>query len=433
MLSPDELIRHPHNRMNTLGTILPDLENLRSAFGGLEFFQAALLAGFAVALMEALVFTTLVVPGCIVTLGMGVMIAYGRVHPVGCIVGVLLGMWTGDQISFWSARFGGAWFRKTRVGSRVVSVFTSIERSPARTLLLAHTCPYLSGLAPAAAGLSPLSYARFVVYDTLGVAMGTAWFLGVGAAFGGTSEAYGKGVVAGVGLTVLVVFLSLLLVRVARASYRRRGFAFIVGGLAEYPAFLLQGVAYRFMPRCKKAALQAQRDALIAQAQPGDILLVTRLTGGPWGKASHAAIFESGDTVIHAFHRVQRQKVKDLPLRDGFRLLRIHATEEQREVALDFARKQLGKKFRITTTKAHAQSAESTHFSCATLLWVAYKSAGLDLASHTPAAGRFVFPRDFQSSPLIDEVPTELVQVACSMARVPFCSQPIHTGLVQAD
>ncbi len=412
--------------MNTLAAILPDLENLRSAFGGLEVFQAALLAGFVVAVLEALVFTTLVVPGCFVTLGMGVMMAYGHVHPAGCIIGVLFGMWTGDQISFWSARFGGGWFRTTSVGSRVVSVFTSLERSPARTLLLAHTCPYLSGLAPAAAGLSPLSYPRFVVYDTAGVVLGTAWFLGVGAAFGGTSEAYGKGVVAGVGLTVLAVFLSLLLVRVARASYRRRGFAFIVGGLAEYPAFVLQGAAYRFMPRCKKGALEAQRDALLALAQPGDILLVTRLTGGPWGKASHAAIFESGNTVIHAFHRVQRQKVTDLPLRDGFKLLRVRATDEQRVTALDFCRRQLGKKFRIATTKAHAQSAEPTHFSCATLVWVAYKSAGHDLASHTLAADRFVFPRDFQSSPLVDEVPVEPVQLVCPMAKAPFCPTPIH-------
>lgn len=399
--------------MNTLAAPLLDLESLRAAFGGLELFQAALLAGFAVALLESFALSTLIVPGCLVTVALGVGVAFERVHPVGCIVGVLLGMWMGDQLSFCLARLGNGWFRKTGVGSRVVSVFTSMERSPARTLLLAHTCPYLSGLAPAAAGLSPLSYARFVVFDTMGVLLGTAWFLGVGAVFGRTSEAYGKGVVAGVGITVLAVFLSMLLVRAARASFRRRGIAFICAGLLEYPAFLLQGVAYRFMPHCKRAALEAQRDALIEEAQPGDILLVTRLSGGPWGKASHAAIFESGDTVIHAFHKVQRQKVRDLPLRDGFCLLRVRATDEQRSAALAFARCQLGKAFRIATTMSHVQGTEPTRFSCATLVWAAYKSADLDLASHTPAAGRFVFPRDFKSSPFVDEVPIELVQSAC--------------------
>ncbi len=418
--------------MNTLAAALPNLESLHSAFGGLEGFQAALLAGFVVALLEACALTTLIVPGCVVTVALGVGIAFEKVHPVGGILGVLLGMWSGDQLSFWMARLGGAWFRITGVGSRVVSVFTSIERSPARTLWLAHTCPYLSGLAPAAAGLSRLNYARFIVYDTLGVVLGTAWFLGVGMAFGGTSEAYGNGIVAGVGLTVLAVFLSLLLVRVAQASYRRRGLAFIVGALTEYPAFLLQGVAYRFIPRCKKAALQAQRDTLIAQAQPGDILLVTRLTGGPWGKASHAAIFDTSEAVIHAFHRVQRQKVTDLPLRDGFQLLRVRATGEQRVAAIASARSQLGKKFRLATTKANAQKPETSHLSCATLVWVAYMSAGLDLASHTPASGRFVFPRDFQSSPLVDEVPIEPVRSPV-IAQAPFCSAPSYTGPVGTE
>ncbi len=406
--------------MTTLATILPDLESLRAAFGGLELFQAALLAGFLVALLESFALSTLIVPGCLVTVALGVGIVFERVHPAGCIVGVLLGMWIGDQLSFCLARLGGAWFRKTRVGSRVMSVFTSMQRSPARTLLLAHTCPYLSGLAPAAAGLSPLSYARFVVFDTMGVLLGTAWFLGVGAVFGRTSEAYGKGIVAGVGITVLAVFVCLLLVRLARASFRRRGIAFICAGLLEYPAFLLQGVAYRFMPHCTRAVLEAQRDALIKEAQPGDILLVTRLTGGPWGKASHAAILETGDTVIHAFHKVQRQKVRDLPLRDGFRLLRVLATDEKRQAALDFARRQLGKGFRIATTMAHVKGTEPTHFSCATLVWAAYKSADLDLASHTPAAGRFVFPRDFQSSPFVGEVPIALVQSACPLEAKNF-------------
>lgn len=407
--------------MNTLAAILPNLESLRSAFGGLEVFQTALLAGFVVAVMEALVFTTLLVPGCLITVGMGVMMAYGRIHPVGCVVGVLLGMWTGDHISFWSARIGGSWFRKTGIGSRVLTHFASVERSPARTLLLAHACPYLAGLAPAAAGLSPLHYARFLVYDSVGVVLGTAWFLGVGAAFGGTSESYGKGVVAGVGLTVLAIFLCIVLLHAARSSYRRRGFACIIAGLLEYPAFLLQGFAYRFLPRCKKAALRAQRDALIGQAQPGDILLVTRLAGGPWGKASHAAIFETGDTVIHAFHRVRRQKVTDLPLRDGFQLLRVSATDEQRASVIAFARRHIGKRFRIMTTLAHAQSAEPTHFSCATLVWAAYKSTSIDLAAHTNAATRWIFPRDFQSSPLTVAVSVQQALFSCEDEVMESC------------
>lgn len=419
--------------MSIVAAILPDLDSLRAAFGGLELFRAALLAGFVVALLESFALSTLIVPGCLVTVALGVGMAFERVHPVGCIVGVLLGMWAGDQLSFCLARLGNGWFRKTRAGSRVVSVFTSMERSPARTLMLAHTCPYLSGLAPAAAGLSPLSYARFVVFDTMGVLLGTAWFLGVGAVFGRTSEAYGKGVVAGVGITVLAVFVSLLLVRAARASFRRRGIAFICAGLLEYPAFLLQGLSYRFMPRCKRAALEAQREALIKEAQPGDILLVTRLSSGPWGKVSHAAIFETGDTVIHAFHKVQRQKVRNLPLRDGFRLLRVRATDQELQTALDFTRRQLGKGFRIATTMAHAEGSEPTHFSCATLLWAAYRSANFDLARHTAAAGRFVFPRDFQSSPLVDEVPIEAVQSTIPMSKVPHCSSPSDHVAVRAD
>jgi membrane protein DedA with SNARE-associated domain len=388
----------------TLAAISSDLVTLHTAFGGLEVFQTALLAAFMVALLESFALSTLLVPGCLVTVALGVGMAIEKVHTAGCIVGVLLGMWTGDQLSFWMTRFCGAWFRKTRVGSRVVSVFSSMERSPARTLLLAHTCPYLSGLAPAAAGLSTLSYARFLIFDTVGVALGTTWFLGVGAIFGKTSESYGMGLVAGVGIAVLGIFLCLLLVRVARASFRRRGIAFICAGLLEYPAFLLQGLAYRFMPRCKREALEAHRDALIVEAKPGDILLVTRLSRGPWGKPSHAGIIETRQTLIHAFHKVQRQRLRDLPLRDGFLLLRVGASETQVSGVVDFARRQIGKGFRITTTKRQASSDNPDHFSCATFVWAAYKSVGVDLTSQVSVATRFVFPRDFQSSPHVTEV-----------------------------
>jgi len=41
---------------------------------------------------------------------------------------------------------------------------------------------------------------------------------------------------------------------------------------------------------------------------------------------------------------------------------------------------------------------------CATFVWAAFKSVGVDLTAHTHAANRWVFPRDFQSSPLTVEV-----------------------------
>ena len=148
----------------------------------------------------------------------------------------------------------------------------------------------------------------------------------------------------------------------------------------------------------------------MSHAKVCDILLVTRECGGPWGKASHAAIFETADTVIHAFHRVQRQMVSELPLRDGFQLLRVDLTSEQRETVLSYARSQIGKKFRIGTTLRDVMRANPSHFSCATLVWAAFKAAGIDLAAHTNAANRWVFPRDFQSSPLTMDASVPVAQ-----------------------
>ena len=291
------------------------------------------------------------------------------------------------------------------MGARVLAVFGDVGRNPGRTLLLSHLCPYLSGLAPAAAGLAGITFARFLVYDSMGVLLGTTWFLGLGAFIGSGSLAFAQGIVAGVGLTVLAVILCLLLLRITRASRRRRGVAFMAFSVVEYPIFLIQGAAYRFLPMGKRARLEARRNLIMTVAQPGDIFLVTRNEAGPWGKSSHSGIFETADTVFHAFHRTQRQKFTDLPLRDGFILLRVALSPEQREAVLSYARRHIGKKFKISTTLAHVRRPNPRHFSCAAFVWASFYSAGIDLAAHLNQADRWVFPRDFQSSPLTAEVP----------------------------
>ncbi len=390
--------------------MLPNFDNLSSAFGGLEGLSAAFMTAFVVALLEAFALTTLLVPGCLMTVGMGVLLAFGRIHPVGCVAGVLAGMWIGDQISFLLARCASEGLARWKMGQRLLAPLRDIGRSPARKILLAHFCPHLSGLAPAAAGAARVPYARFIVYDSVGVVLGTGWFLGVGAGIGTSSQTFANGLVAGVGLTVLTVVVSIVFYRATRASYRRRGIAFLLVGIAEYPVFLIQGIAYRFLPKRQKEALKQHRDEMMRHARPGDILLVTRHAGGPWGKATHTAIFETTESVIHAFHRVRQQNVTDLPLRDGFQLLRVELTPEQREMVLQFARNQIGKKFRIATTIAHVKRSNPRHFSCATLIWAAFKSIDIDLAAHVNTANRWVFPRDFRSSPHTREVPIRKIE-----------------------
>lgn len=384
------------------------LDQILDAVGSLHYFGNAFTAGFLIAVAEAFVLSTLIVPGTLMTFSMGVLIAYGRIHAAGCVIGVFLGMAAGDQASFWLARHCGSWLSRSKLGKKFLEPINGVRTSPVRTLLLSHLCPYLSGLAPASAGLASIPYARFTVYDGLGALLGTSWFLGLGATIGKTAQAFAKGMITGVGLMVLGVIASIVLLRVARGSYRRRGGAFIVAGVFEYPVFLMQGLSYRFTSRQKKRELLRQLQHIALQAEPGDILIVTRDAPGLWGKATHVVICEGAGYGIHAFHVVRRQRLLELPLRDGFRLLRVVSlTTEQKRTVLEYAANQIGKAFRIATTLQHVRRGEPKHFSCVMLAWRSFLEAGIDLAAHIKIRKRWIFPRDLQSSPLTVEIKVE--------------------------
>jgi membrane-associated protein len=133
---------------------------------------------FVLAFAETCFITGLVVPSGVATSLATILALEGHLSPVLVAASAVGGGWLGDTTGYWIGRWGGDWlgsgegrmaglFRKRR--DQADRIF---GRHPLVSVTLARTISFVRTVMPMAAGMSSLSYRRYLPYQVLGV---TAW------------------------------------------------------------------------------------------------------------------------------------------------------------------------------------------------------------------------------------------------------------------
>lgn len=136
------------------------------------------------------------------------------------------------------------------------------------------------------------------------------------------------------------------------------------------------------------------------KARPGDIVFIRRLYPTPWGYWSHSGLVESvanGGTILHAAEKgVVRVPFQHFKWHREVAILRVDATDEQRQAAIELARREMGKPFTLFNLNLKQQNPPRKYY-CSGLIWFVYQhAAGIDLGG-----GQWITPDDFFHSPHI--------------------------------
>lgn len=182
---------------------------------------------FALAFLETCFLTGLIVPAGLAT-AMGVALALEETLSMPTVVGaVLAGGALGDSFGYWIGRMTGErflvgegrWAHLVRRRSWLLDRW--FGRHPAYSVSLARVVSFVRTVMPMAAGMSRIRYARFLVYDLVGVAVCVGLYVAIGALAQESWEAVARALGIGGALT-LVSFLVLAWWMV-RSRARARG------------------------------------------------------------------------------------------------------------------------------------------------------------------------------------------------------------------
>jgi membrane-associated protein len=177
---------------------------------------------FIIAFLETSFLTGLLVP-CGPVIVAAVALAGDGVLDFGEVAAAsIAGALAGDSVGYWVGRSGGEGALRTR--GRLGRVARKVEprarslmgQYPAAGVTLARLLSFVRTLMPPVAGLSGLSYPRFLLWDLLGVALWASLYLGIGVAADDGWETLRRILGTGGALVFVLTLLSLYLL------YRRK-------------------------------------------------------------------------------------------------------------------------------------------------------------------------------------------------------------------
>lgn len=141
---------------------------------------------FVLALLETSFVTGLLVPAGVAT-SLGTVLALeGSLDVRAVVAAALAGGALGDSLGFWVGRVAGAqvFAGKGRVGrfaaQRRKALSPTLERHPAVSVSLARVISFVRTLMPMVAGMSGLSYRRFLAYEIPGLAACVGLYVAIG-------------------------------------------------------------------------------------------------------------------------------------------------------------------------------------------------------------------------------------------------------------
>jgi len=215
-------------------------ERIAATLEPLDLSHVAPAKGIAQAIWIFLLVTATLVSEDLTTIAAGLLVTQGRIDFFTAVFSCFLGIFVGDALLF----LAGRWLGRPWLGRRPLSWFideTQIEsasdwfrRRGPLVILLSRFMPGMRLPTYFAAGLLRTSFWRFLLYFAVAVAVWTPILVWLSMQFGGRAfeelSNSGLGVGWGFGLTVVVVWLGLTLLRRTLSRTRRHPIAWARAG-----------------------------------------------------------------------------------------------------------------------------------------------------------------------------------------------------------
>jgi len=141
---------------------------------------------FVMAILETCFVTGLMVPSGLATSAATIIVLEGDLALAPVVVAAVCGGWVGDTLGFWIGRAwgarvlrqGGRW--QALLGGRLQEVEDLFGRHPVYSVTVARLISFVRTVMPMAAGMSGLSYRRYVPYEFVGVVGWAAIYVSIG-------------------------------------------------------------------------------------------------------------------------------------------------------------------------------------------------------------------------------------------------------------
>lgn len=354
----------------------------------------------ALAAVEASPFGYLI-PGTLGVIAAGGLVQAGKLNGAAALIAVWLGVLVGDVVSYWLARkFSDVLRRWRTVAGALNRAEGRLKSHPIAFIFCSHLSPFLKNVVAPAAGLTGISWTRFLTLEIGAALLDATWFLSLGYA---VSRSVGNitempvaarivGAVAVLGLLIFIIGRGRTCA-VPRTSpsallKAKRGFGFILKVLLLLGPWELAGRLAKRIGAYDRPDYRAALVRAVEVAQPGDVILVGRDIAAPWGDWSHVGMIvrtPAGKAVLHSYEDdVRLTGVKAYPMCGKVAVARLNCTEEERQAMVAAAWKLLGEKFKLSSRKPGTTAPAALN--CVGLIEWAAAQAGISL-NDIPAGG----------------------------------------------
>ncbi len=365
---------------------------------------------FAIALLEGFVLTTFLINGTIAIVAIGALLAQGYLNPIYALTCIYVGTLSGDSLSY----FLSARLQKFKAIAGRLQAYDSyrapLARRPFVFTILGHFTPYLKGMNAFLAG-GILPWKSWLLADVIGALCGTLFLTGLGAA---GSYLFTFGIVnaihfyAGIAILFFIFIFWFSSNSVCKLGGDRNSpslfcprhrnwkrLFFLLYYPFWHPIRWVEALLRKFPSR----ALRKNLREAFPDVRAGDIFLIRLHAMAPWGKWAHSAIALGNNRFCHGFGKIiTKHRLEALPIRYAIVHLRVKCDESTANHAAVTASEMIGKRVSIL-----ARNGDTSKFSCAGLIFYAYKQAGIALVDHKIPR---VVPDDLINSPYIEIVRT---------------------------
>ena len=186
---------------------------LNTAVHTFDPFWRDVIAGLAI-LLETSVFVGLIIPGDTIVLAAGTMVK-DWFDFAGLFIAVMLGSFAGESIGFYIGRVFGGRIRSSKLGLRIPEKVwhradTFVESRGGIAIAMSRFLPVLHSVVPLTAGMTKMSYRKFIAWTAGACAVWSSIYLGIGWFAHGATDAlkqfkFGGAIFAGIIIVFLVI------------------------------------------------------------------------------------------------------------------------------------------------------------------------------------------------------------------------------------
>ena len=191
---------------------------LNTAVHTFDPFWRDVIAGLAI-LLETSVFVGLIIPGDTIVLAAGTMVK-DWFDFAGLFIAVMLGSFAGESIGFYIGRVFGGRIRSSKLGLRIPEKVwhkadTFVESRGGIAIAMSRFLPVLHSVVPLTAGMTKMSYRKFIAWTAGACAVWSSIYLGIGWFAHGATDALKQFKFGGIIFVGIIIFF-LVIVTLAK-------------------------------------------------------------------------------------------------------------------------------------------------------------------------------------------------------------------------